>query len=147
MLPKNHNLCAQFYVVGFQILFQINILAGCVPPDPTCWVQGECEGLIDHTEEDIASREDCLQLCKSTLGCKWFTYQTPPKSISATCIIYHECETIDESCTTCVSGQRRCKKETGKIKQKWVLNLFWRLENFFISVSVTSSLSIFTFAA
>ena len=92
-----------------------NKKTGCIPPEPTCWVEGECEGLIDHVEEDVASKEDCLHLCQGTLGCKWFTYQSPPSKTTVTpaCILYHECKNVDKACTTCVSAEWRCNEKIG----------------------------------
>ena len=77
---------------------------GCVPPEPTCWAQGECEGTIDRVVA-ASSKEDCLRLCQVEPSCRWFTFYEP----SSLCILMKNCPTIDESCTTCVSGERRCK--------------------------------------
>jgi len=47
-----------------------------------CWVQGECKGIVDFFEEQ-ATANDCLQLCNSTLGCRWFTFYSPSSSSTA----------------------------------------------------------------
>lgn len=72
----------------------------------TCWVQGECNGIVDFIDEQ-PSAIDCLLLCNSTFGCRWFTYHLP----SSECLLYLNCLTIDESCEDCISGERRCINE------------------------------------
>ncbi len=71
-----------------------------------CWVQGECKGIVDFFEEQ-ATTNDCLQLCNSTLGCRWFTFYSP----SSNCLLYQTCLSINESCGDCISGERRCIEE------------------------------------
>jgi hypothetical protein len=39
----------------------------CIPDEAQCWVQGQCQGVVDHFEQ-AASVEECLQLCNSTKG-------------------------------------------------------------------------------
>jgi hypothetical protein len=75
----------------------------CVPDDPTCWVEGECEGIVDYITGS-PSAEDCLDLCSKTLGCRWFTFHG--KALE--CLLLKTCPTIDESCQDCISGERRC---------------------------------------
>jgi hypothetical protein len=65
----------------------------CVPDDPTCWVEGECEGIVDYVTGS-PSAEDCLDLCSKTLGCRWFTFHG--KALE--CLLLKTCPTIDESC-------------------------------------------------
>ncbi len=69
--------------------------------------QGNCVG-IDFLTEKIPTAQDCLQLCNSTSGCRWFTFY---QSVSE-CILFRNCPTIDESCEDCVSGERQCIDET-----------------------------------
>ena len=81
--------------------------AQCVPKEPTCSVKGECKGnMLFLTEAE--DQEECLQDCKDNLGCRWFTFHSfkSPKSM---CILYYDCATLDETCDTCISGERRCE--------------------------------------
>ena len=75
----------------------------CIPDEPTCFVNGKCDGIVHHTQPS-ASAEDCLQLCNSTVTCRWFTFE----ATGSECILLTSCPTIDESCETCTSGERRC---------------------------------------
>jgi len=79
----------------------------CVPEDPACFVTGECDGIVHHTQPS-ASAEDCLQICNSTVSCRWFTFE----ATASECILLETCPTIDESCETCISGERRCISTT-----------------------------------
>ncbi len=64
---------------------------------------GQCQGLVDYVEP-LASAEECLQLCHSTRGCRWFTFQ----STVSECILYKNCPSFDETCEACISGEQRC---------------------------------------
>jgi hypothetical protein len=79
----------------------------CIPEDPVCFIKGECQGVIDKIKS-TASAEECLQLCNSTFGCRWFTFY----ATTTECIILRSCSTIDETCEACVSGERRCAEAT-----------------------------------
>ena len=66
---------------------------------------GECIGLFLHVEVGISSPEECLQICKETKGCKWFTHD---QSLSS-CLLMADCNKLDETCTDCISGESSCK--------------------------------------
>jgi hypothetical protein len=88
----------------------IDCLSGqhnCIPNEPACSIQGNCIGIRIHAEKS-PSQEDCLQLCDSFLGCRWFSFYPS----GSECILFQNCPTIDESCEDCVSGERRCIDET-----------------------------------
>jgi hypothetical protein len=103
---------------------------------------GECIGNRLHVAEEIPSQEDCLNVCQQTENCKWFTFiQT-----SQTCLLFTDCETLDETCAECTSGQSRCQvEEEGSFCFCFpLLSLFFFLSLFlsFISFSLLS-LSLF----
>ncbi len=75
----------------------------CIPKNPVCFVEGECQGIFDVIKIAV-SAEECLQFCNSTFGCRWFTFY----SAALECILLKSCSTIDESCQECISGERRC---------------------------------------
>jgi hypothetical protein len=64
---------------------------------------GSCIG-IEILAEVKPTAEDCLHLCNSTLGCRWFSFY----SLVDECILFQTCPTIDESFEYCISGERRC---------------------------------------
>ncbi len=78
----------------------------CIPNEKLCLIQGNCNGKIIHSEE-IQTAKECLQLCDSTHGCRWFTFYT----LVPVCVLFENCPTIDESCEDCISGERRCIDE------------------------------------
>ena len=77
--------------------------SACVPGPPVCWLQGECSGIVEHTEPALTSG-DCLQICNSTIGCRWWTFDSTVNE----CVLFKSCPKVDESCRDCVSGERRC---------------------------------------
>ena len=66
-------------------------------------VSGECDGIVDHFEESNTV-EECHQFCKSNLGCRWFTFSP----LTSACFLFQSCDSIDEECEECISGERRC---------------------------------------
>ena len=76
-------------------------------PENDVLIVGECIGDFMHAVEEIPSKEDCLNICKDTKHCKWFTYT---KSLS-TCLLMASCQTLDETCQDCTSGEYRCLEE------------------------------------
>jgi hypothetical protein len=79
----------------------------CIPDDPVCFIEGQCQGIVDIIKTST-SAEECLQLCDSTFGCRWFTFF----STASECILLKSCSTVDESCEACLSGERRCVEVT-----------------------------------
>ena len=76
---------------------------GCIPDGPVCNIQGSCSGVLDRIE-NLPSLEDCLQVCQSSFGCRWVTYELA----SLECLLYKTCPSLDESCNYCISSERRC---------------------------------------
>jgi len=74
-----------------------------------CLIQGQCQGNVISIEAS-SSKDECLQQCKDTEGCKWFTFLAKNEAKDS-CILYRDCTTIDESCSNCISGESRCKEE------------------------------------
>ena len=77
--------------------------SSCDPDPPACWLQGECSGIADHAVPSQSSM-DCLQICNTTIGCRWWTFDSTVNE----CVLFKTCVEIDESCKDCVSGERRC---------------------------------------
>ena len=78
----------------------------CIPNEKACSIQGNCNGKIIHSQE-IQTAKECLQLCDSTRGCRWFTFYT----LVPVCVLFENCASIDESSEDCISGERRCIDE------------------------------------
>jgi hypothetical protein len=78
----------------------------CIPNEKACSIQGSCNGIKMHSEE-MQTAKDCLQLCDSTRGCRWFTFYT----LVPVCVLFENCPSIDESSEDCISGERRCIDE------------------------------------
>jgi len=67
-------------------------------------ISGECIGQFLHAEIDVPSQEDCLNICKEFQRCNWFTYIQS----SLSCLLFSDCQTLDETCLDCISGESRC---------------------------------------
>ena len=71
-----------------------------------CYEDGEClySNLIDVTYP--SSAEECLQHCRRTDRCQWFTYKVHGGSF---CELFESCEFLsDNECTSCTTGQVSC---------------------------------------
>ncbi len=75
-------------------------------------------GNLQHTEEDVDTKEECLKLCKTTEGCKWFTHIQS----SSVCLLLTDCQTLDESCDDCFSGEVTCDEEAKGKKIQFLHN-------------------------
>ncbi len=78
----------------------------CITNEKVCSIKGNCRGIRIHSKE-MPTAKDCLQLCHSTRGCRWFTFYT----LVPVCALFKNCPSIDESCKDCISGERRCIDE------------------------------------
>ena len=75
------------------------------------FLAGQCLGVHLHFEEKIISQEGCLKACQDVSECEWFTF-FKDQSI---CELLADCQAVDGSCPTCVSGQTSCEmKPKGK---------------------------------
>lgn len=80
-----------------------------------CWVSGECQG--EYQDYDYSkTQEQCLKLCKDTMGCNWFTFD------QGVCFLYENCPHINENCTTCISGQVECENNNQGLTKVLVAN-------------------------
>ena len=70
----------------------------------SCFIQGQCSGVAELTIQTINANE-CLDLCKTVDQCTWFSFN----SDDSLCNLYQTCPTLDETCTSCVTGQKECK--------------------------------------
>ena len=50
----------------------------------------------------------CLDLCKTTPGCRWVTFIDVAQP---SCILFKDCAAVDATCERCISGEKRCKNE------------------------------------
>ncbi len=58
--------------------------------------------IVLDNEFEENSTNSCLNLCKSTSGCEWFSYNSP----DSFCGLYVTCDEYDtSSCELCVTGK------------------------------------------
>ncbi len=64
---------------------------------------------------DLDSAGECSDLCLETPGCEYWTYDSDGDN----CVELEDCQEVDTSCQTCVSGPRGCgKSNQAAIKKK-----------------------------
>ncbi len=71
--------------------------------DLPCWVTGLCEGIV----VDVTISEDgnsCMDLCIQNDDCLWFTYDSSDNA----CLLLEDCQQLDSTCDSCLSGHRLC---------------------------------------
>ena len=72
--------------------------------DVQCSVTGLCEGDLILPIDGVETVEECQDHCTEQPDCNWFSYDTADNF----CFTYTDCFAIDDSCTTCISGETAC---------------------------------------
>ena len=73
--------------------------------ESVCFVPGECTDSNLIKAEISATVELCLDVCKNTENCGWFTYVT----YAGLCEIFENCGLLDPAnCADCISGEVNC---------------------------------------
>ncbi len=63
----------------------------------------------------VSNHKECVELCKSTLGCNWFTFSS---KLSA-CHLFKNCFALDmDICPDCKSGQNNCVETKPKCNKQ-----------------------------
>jgi hypothetical protein len=75
----------------------------CQPLEPECGIVGQCLGLLDYLS-GVINEDECLDRCKYNSKCTWYTFETQTNI----CEEFRNCPQIDETCSTCISGERNC---------------------------------------
>ena len=81
---------------------------GCKVPQGC--IKGQCQGEM-LASEAVANLEECQTLCRSTKGCKWFTFNNETDPF---CLLLQNCFCKDKTCSSCVSGEPHCSMTTGE---------------------------------
>ena len=97
-------------VLFFTSLAFINLTYG--NKDIGCFVEGECALWIDNHNlveivYGITSPENCLEICKETPSCLYFTHFQNIEQ----CYLYSSCEYFFYECANkdCISGEAICE--------------------------------------
>ncbi len=79
-------------------------------------MQGNCQGIL--IDDVIAENgNNCLEVCQETDNCLWFSYN----SLDTACYLLEDCQQLDTSCDTCISGQSVCAPNKGMIVELFTL--------------------------
>ena len=65
------------------------------------------QGDLDHSEPST-SKDACLQSCKNSPGCGWYSYNAE----TTICLEFATCNEVDSSSTDFISGQVSCEITT-----------------------------------
>ena len=75
-------------------------------PDLQCFIPGECTNSAFVGAEPAVDINNCLQLCKDTSDCAWFTFVP----YAMFCELFTECVDLAvDNCANCISGQKQCE--------------------------------------
>ncbi len=75
----------------------------CAEVGPLCDLVGLCQDVpIDNFSG--STFQDCADDCANNPSCEWFTFD----SASSICFLYSDCNSLDESCALCLTGQDEC---------------------------------------
>jgi hypothetical protein len=55
--------------------------------------------------EFLTCSDDCLDHCQKDPECTWFSHD----SSTSICVLMIDCNALDDTCQTCISGEHRCK--------------------------------------
>ncbi len=55
-------------------------------------------------QEDVDTEGQCLKDCQINMDCQWYTFN---EDINL-CLLFETCPTVDETCSTCTSGENGC---------------------------------------
>ena len=79
---------------------------GYVAAQQQCFVPGECTNSALVNALPAVDVNNCLQLCKNTSDCAWFTFV----SYANFCELFSECnELAVDNCADCISGEKECE--------------------------------------
>jgi len=79
-------------------------------PECPCTIRGECDSQEDNMIEafpQVASVEDCHDLCRDVTECSHYTYFSE-SHLSQLCLLFSSCENLYEGCEDCLTGAREC---------------------------------------
>ena len=75
-------------------------------PVPQCFIPGECTSSALVGAEPAVDVNNCLQLCKDSSDCAWFTFVP----YAMFCELFSECAVLSiDNCASCISGQKVCE--------------------------------------
>ena len=104
------------------LLLALGLISGLAKADLQCFVPGECIQSNLVSVESTQSAEMCLDLCKNTDNCQWFTYI----AYASLCELLQDCPQLDESnCAECVSGEVACEAPKCDVQGICQVNPMW----------------------
>jgi hypothetical protein len=96
---------SKYFVILLFYLCTIFSVANCSNKkmrDLRCFETGACSNSYHVDGDSKPNKNDCLQYCKESQSCSWFTYYPSFEY----CQLFANCSTLEvELCPTCVSGQ------------------------------------------
>merc|ERR1712241_1438681 len=74
-------------------------------PGRECHSPDKCQGHVvqGKISKKAGNLEDCINICKDTVNCKWYTYEKQNDH----CMLFKDCDSLI-SCDTCATGQKYC---------------------------------------
>ena len=74
----------------------------------SCFTVGECQDSFNFEVRQVSDKLECLDLCRQSLGCSWFTFSAR----TCSCTLFKDCNILDlESCPECLTGHDNCHSD------------------------------------
>jgi hypothetical protein len=128
-LRKSHIYVLAIMVISTLLLLILSLLALTMGQD--CFVPGGCvnSSLVGFSQP--SDSRGCQVDCQVKDGCNWFTYREQLNL----CEQFKDCNSLDQDCTECVSGEVSCSAYQCDIEGTCNVSIFCNLKkaevNFF----------------
>jgi hypothetical protein len=121
-LRKSHIYHFAIMSITTLLLLTLSFLGLTMGQD--CFVPGGCvnSSLVGFSQ--TSDSRGCLEDCQVKDGCNWFTYREQLNL----CELFNDCNSLDQDCTECVSGEVSCPAYQCDIEGTCYVNIFWNLE-------------------
>jgi hypothetical protein len=118
----SHIYVLAIMAISTLLLLMLSLL--CLTMGQDCFVPGGCvnSSLVGYSHP--SDSRGCLIDCQIKDGCNWFTYREQQHY----CQQFKDCDSLDQDCTECVSGEVSCSAYECDIEGTCFVNIFCNLE-------------------
>ena len=99
-------LLSIFFITTSLVIGVLGTTSSTPAPVPQCFIPGECTSSALVGAEPAVDVNNCLQLCKDSPDCAWFTFVP----YAMFCELFSECAVLSiDNCANCISGEKVCE--------------------------------------
>jgi hypothetical protein len=118
----SHSYILAIMAISTLLLLTLSFLGLTMGQD--CFVPGGCANSSMVGYSHPSDSRGCLIDCQIKDGCNWFTYREQQHF----CQQFNDCNSLDQDCTECVSGEVSCSAYQCDIEGTCLVNIFCNLE-------------------